>query len=114
LNLPQHILVFAVRVYRCVGSPVKNALFGELGRCRFTPSCSAFALEAIQKHGALRGVGLALRRLARCHPWGGCGDDPVPPVRSRLPGSHAKFLPGDDWRPLQPAPRHPCNHRHWI
>ena len=50
--------------------------------CRFVPSCSTFALEAITTHGALKGSALALRRLARCHPWGGHGYDPVPPHRS--------------------------------
>ncbi len=48
--------------------------------CRFQPTCSAYALEALRRHGALRGGWLALRRLARCHPWGGSGVDEVPPT----------------------------------
>jgi len=76
----QFILISALRVYRLALSPVKTVLFGPLGRCRFTPSCSQYALEAIQVHGARRGSWLALRRICRCHPWGGCGPDPVPPV----------------------------------
>ena len=50
--------------------------------CRFVPSCSTYALEAVSTRGALRGSALALRRLARCHPWGGHGYDPVPPAPS--------------------------------
>lgn len=46
--------------------------------CRFTPSCSEYARQAIVKHGPLRGTWLAIRRLLRCHPWGGSGYDPVP------------------------------------
>lgn len=71
-----------MRLYRWVISPAKTLLFGPLGRCRFTPSCSEYALGAIQGHGALRGGSLALRRICRCHPWGGCGEDPVPDWKS--------------------------------
>lgn len=46
--------------------------------CRFSPSCSAYGLEAVERHGGMRGGWLTLRRLSRCHPWGGVGYDPVP------------------------------------
>lgn len=50
-------------------------------RCRFYPSCSAYAVTAVERHGPLRGTALAVRRLARCHPFSAGGPDPVPPVR---------------------------------
>ncbi|MBF2760579.1 MAG: membrane protein insertion efficiency factor YidD [Ectothiorhodospiraceae bacterium AqS1] len=49
------------------------------GSCRFHPTCSQYGLEAVERHGALRGLWLTARRLARCHPWCDGGDDPVPP-----------------------------------
>ena len=82
MNAAQNILVLGLRVYQLVISPAKTFLFGPLGHCRFTPSCSAYALEAVRTHGACRGTLLALRRIGRCHPWGGCGHDPVPGLES--------------------------------
>jgi putative membrane protein insertion efficiency factor len=52
--------------------------------CRFDPSCSRYFISALQNHGTLRGTVLGLRRIARCHPWGGCGYDPVPPAFNPL------------------------------
>lgn len=52
------------------------------GQCRFTPSCSAYALQAVEMHGPVKGMRLAVGRLCRCHPWGGEGYDPVLPVCS--------------------------------
>lgn len=51
--------------------------------CRYSPSCSAYAIDALRQHGALKGSLLSVRRIARCHPWGGSGYDPVPPANSK-------------------------------
>jgi len=76
-----------VRVYRLVLSPAKLFLFGPGAHCRFDPSCSTYAMEAIARYGALAGSWLALKRISRCHPWGGCGEDPVPTPK---PLAHAR------------------------
>lgn len=62
-----------IQAYRWFVSPMLGV------NCRFAPSCSEYALEAVERHGALRGSVLAAGRLCRCHPWGGSGFDPVPP-----------------------------------
>ena len=77
-SVPKSVLIFAIRIYRWTISPMQIFLFGPTGGCRFTPSCSQYALDAIQTHGALGGGLLAARRICRCHPWGGCGHDPAP------------------------------------
>lgn len=79
-----HIVALPVRAYRLILSPWVGF------NCRYQPTCSAYALEALEKHGALRGAWLAARRIGRCHPLGGHGYDPVPdrpkaPERSRQP-----------------------------
>lgn len=67
-----------IRFYKRFISPPLHALTGPT--CRFTPSCSEYFGEALEKHGTLRGLSLGARRLCRCQPWGGQGYDPVPPV----------------------------------
>jgi len=71
-TIPQSVLIGALVAYRKTVSP----LYGQV--CRFFPSCSAYALEAVTVHGAVRGSWLAARRLCRCHPWNPGGVDPVP------------------------------------
>jgi hypothetical protein len=73
------LLISLLRAYRFAISP----LYGQV--CRFHPSCSAYALEAVTVHGAGRGSWLAVRRVGRCHPWAAGGHDPVPPAAS---GTH--------------------------
>jgi putative membrane protein insertion efficiency factor len=74
------ILILAIRAYRLVISPAQLFLFGPAGGCRYHPTCSAYAVAAIQTHGAWRGGCLTAGRLCRCHPWGGGGHDPVPTI----------------------------------
>lgn len=76
-------LVVIIRVYQVTLSPVLTFLCGPFGGCRFTPTCSRYAMQAIERHGCLRGGWLALKRIGRCHPWGGQGNDPVPEVLER-------------------------------
>ncbi|MDR1372626.1 MAG: membrane protein insertion efficiency factor YidD [Dysgonamonadaceae bacterium] len=66
------LFLFPVYIYRYCISPFKPA------SCRFTPTCSEYAVEAIKKHGPFKGGWLAIKRILRCNPWGGEGYDPVP------------------------------------
>lgn len=68
----KHVFIGLVRFYQLAISPYFPP------RCRYQPTCSAYSIEALQKHGALKGGWLALKRIGRCHPWGGTGYDPVP------------------------------------
>lgn len=67
-----------VRIYQVTLSPLKGFLFGASACCRYSPSCSCYAIESFRRHGLLGGGLLAVRRILRCHPWGGAGYDPVP------------------------------------
>jgi len=91
MNLFQLILIGAVRAYQRLLSPILTTLFGPLGMgCRFHPTCSHYALDAVRVHGAGKGTWLAIKRLGRCHPWGDHGEDPVPPKLERhTPPDHS-------------------------
>ena len=80
-RLPQAGLILLIKAYRLLLSPSLGSA------CRFEPSCSAYGLEALERHGAVAGSGLTLWRLARCHPWCDGGHDPVPaaPKRTTFP-----------------------------
>ena len=69
LSLP---FIGLIKLYQLIVSPILGP------KCRFTPSCSHYAVEALKKHGVLKGLWLTIKRISRCHPWGGHGYDPVP------------------------------------
>jgi putative membrane protein insertion efficiency factor len=75
MSIPARVLALPIRCWRLVSRILAP-------RCRFSPSCSQYALDALAAHGAWRGTGLAIRRVSRCHPWNPGGLDPVPNVRS--------------------------------
>lgn len=72
MKIAKFIMLTLIRAYQLLLSPMLGA------SCRYTPTCSQYAVEAIQKHGPFKGGWLAIKRIARCHPWGGHGHDPVP------------------------------------
>lgn len=71
-------MLLPIRFYQLCISPMFPAA------CRYTPTCSQYAVEAIQVHGPLKGSWLAIRRILRCHPWGGSGYDPVPEKKEKI------------------------------
>jgi uncharacterized protein len=73
MNVIQVLLLTLIQLYKRLLSPLLPPM------CRFQPSCSTYAMEAIRGHGAIAGSWLAFKRILRCNPWGGSGYDPVPP-----------------------------------
>jgi putative membrane protein insertion efficiency factor len=88
-TLPARLLMLPIRAWRVLSARLPP-------RCRFEPSCSAYALDALRLHGAARGSWLAVRRIGRCHPWGGSGFDPVPHDHdaTSLPNTRSHLGPG--------------------
>lgn len=95
----KHLLIGLLKAYRLLISP----MYGQV--CRYYPTCSAYALEAVQVHGSLRGSWLAVRRVARCHPWAAGGVDKVPPPRDR------PTAPEPAPSPRPPVAARACGHR---
>jgi hypothetical protein len=87
------ILIIAIRVYRWTISPAQTFLFGPTGGCRFTPTCSQYAMDVIRAQGAMAGGWLAAKRICRCHPWGRCGHDPVPQTEDGRQKAEAGIAP---------------------
>lgn len=85
------VIRLGIRAYQILIRPVLHALGGPNSGCRYTPSCSHYFLEAVELHGSLKGSYLGIRRIFRCHPWGGCGYDPVP--QSKASQNHSQKSP---------------------
>jgi uncharacterized protein len=79
-RLARGLLLLCLQTYKLTVSPVLHWLAGPGAGCRFDPTCSEYARDAVQRLGVCRGGWLALHRLCRCHPWGDCGHDPVPEI----------------------------------
>lgn len=69
------LIIGTLKLYKKIISPVFVVLFGQA--CRFTPTCSEYTMESLEKFGTVRGLEMGLKRLSKCHPWGGSGFDPV-------------------------------------
>jgi len=76
--LMRTLIRICIRIYQVTLSPLLVFIGGPGSGCRFQPTCSEYFLEAVELHGPVRGIFLGLKRIARCHPWGGSGEDPVP------------------------------------
>jgi|GEM_PF-433910 len=92
-RLPGEAAILLLRIYQWVVSPMKAALFGQAATCRFYPTCSQYAVEAIRERGFWFGIGLTAVRLAKCHPFHPGGYDPVRPRCRHEEGPEERDLP---------------------
>jgi len=104
MSPPAKFLSLLVRLYQIMVSPVLHFVGGPGSGCRFDPTCSQYMLDALRTHGAARGSWLGLRRIVRCHPWGGFGHDPVPPAKGCISGATADNTRSSDSHPQDPPP----------
>ena len=104
------VVRFLIRAYQYTVSPVFSFLAGPGSGCRFTPTCSQYFLEAVETFGVVRGTWMGLKRLARCHPWGGQGFDPVP-RRQRASSSFVNSRRRNTYGPTSMDCHHTLRHR---
>lgn len=86
--IPRNVCIAILVAYRAIVSP----LYGDV--CRYYPSCSSYALQAIQQHGAVRGIWMGSRRILRCHPWAAGGVDDIPVPRRSMTTTRFGFVTG--------------------
>jgi uncharacterized protein len=102
VRVPALLVIGLLRVWQLLVSPTYGAT------CRFYPSCSSYAIGALSTHGLLRGGWLAVRRLARCHPWNPGGVDHVPPRGGTIAGPSARGVEAPDIAAVSDEPGQPC------
>ncbi|MFD2827346.1 MULTISPECIES: membrane protein insertion efficiency factor YidD [Leeuwenhoekiella] len=83
-SLAKKILIFPIRIYQKFISPLLPPA------CRYEPTCSHYSVQAIEKHGPIKGTWLSIKRIASCNPWGGSGYDPVPPIKGENSHKNSK------------------------
>ncbi|MBK1792404.1 membrane protein insertion efficiency factor YidD [Persicirhabdus sediminis] len=79
MKLLSQFIRLGIRFYQKFLNPILKLIGGPYAGCRYHPTCSNYFLQAVDIHGPIYGSWLGIKRIFRCHPWGGCGNDPVPP-----------------------------------